>query len=282
DDLKTSVMNDLREWGLKEGLFKYNIDKEYYLDRILTKYKNVAWAEMEIKGARLLVELIEKQLPPELEQNTPCDIIASKDGIIEEIIPLRGEAVVKSGQTVSEGDVLITGKIFSNSDQSEKMESEENLFLVHAQGIVKARVWYQKAVKVPLVKKQKNPTGNSKKSFGFQIRNNIFNLQLGDIPYTLYEKKILREFRILPKILGEIGFSVTQYNEMEIKNEFLGIEGASREAEAQLLSQLADISKDDKITQKKMEFMLDSDEKAVIGSMIIEVVEDIGQKREIK
>ena len=91
-DLKNSVIKDLRQWGLREGTFKYNFDKKYYLDKILLKYKDVAWAEIEVRGTKILVELVEKQLPPELEQNTPCDIIASKDGVIEEIILLRGEA----------------------------------------------------------------------------------------------------------------------------------------------------------------------------------------------
>lgn len=283
NDLSTSVMEDLRRWGLKEGIFKYGLDKEYYINRLLTEYKNVAWAEIEIKGSKLIVELVKKQLPPELEENTPCDIIASKDGIIEEIIPFRGEALVKPGQTVSKGDTLITGKIILGQDQPDKNKEEEsNTLLVHAQGIVKAKVWYQKAVKVPLVITKKTPTGKSKKSVIFQFQDHIFNLQWGDIPYTLYDRKTLKELNILLKLAGGLKFDVVEYSEMEITKEFLGIEKASRQAEAELLSQLVDISKDDKITQKKMEFMLDSDEKAVIGSMIIEVVEDVGQKKEIE
>lgn len=282
NDLSTSVMEDLRRWGLKEGIFKYGLDKEYYINRLLTEHRNIAWAEIEIKGSKLIVELVKKQLPPELEENTPCDIIASKDGIIEEIIPFRGEALVKPSQTVCKGDILITGKIILHQDQPDKNKEEgSNTLLVHAQGIVKARVWYQKAVKVPLVKTKKTPTGNSKKSLVFQFQNHIYNLQFGDFPYPVYDKKILREIDILPKLAGGLKFNVVEYLEMEMTKEFLGIEGASNEAEAELLLQLGDISKDDKITQKKMEFMLDSDEKAVIGSMIIEVVEDIGQKREI-
>ncbi|HHY71060.1 MAG TPA: sporulation protein YqfD [Thermoanaerobacterales bacterium] len=282
DDLSTSVMKSLRQWGLKEGIFKYGLDKEYYLDKLLTEYNNVAWAELEIKGSKLTVELVKKQLPPELEENTPCDIIASKDGIIEEIIHFRGEALVKPGQTVSRGDVLITGKIILDGGQPKKQGEEgSNTLLVHARGIVKARVWYQKVVKVPLVKTKRTPTGNSKKSVIVQFQDHIFNLQWGDIPYTLYDKKLLKKLDILPKLAGGLKYNVVEYIEMEVTKEFLGIEEASREAEAELLLQLGDVSKDDKVTQKKIEFMLDSDEKAVIGSMIIEVVEDIGQKREI-
>ena len=87
----TSIIESLDRWGLKEGIFKHSIDKKYYLDRLLIEYNN-GMAEMEIKGSKLIVELV-KQLPPKLEENTPCDIIASKDGIIE-IIILRGEALL--------------------------------------------------------------------------------------------------------------------------------------------------------------------------------------------
>jgi similar to stage IV sporulation protein len=132
-----------------------------------------------------------------------------------------------------------------------------------------------------LVKTKRTPTGNSKKSVIVQFQDHIFNLQWGDIPYTLYDKKLLKKLDILPKLAGGLKYNVVEYIEMEVTKEFLGIEEASREAEAELLLQLGDVSKDDKVTQKKIEFMLDSDEKAVIGSMIIEVVEDIGQKREI-
>ena len=281
EELKLSVIEHLRQWGIKEGIFKYGIDKEYYIDKLLTEYKDLAWAEIEIRGSRFIVELVKKQLPPELEENTPCDIIASKDGIIEEIIALRGEALVKPGQTVSKGDVLITGKVTIGQDVSNEEQNGGNTLLVHAEGIVKARVWYQKAIKVPLVEIKKIPTGNSKKSLVLQFQNHIFNFHLGNIPYTLYEKKILKEINILPKPVG-LKLNMVEYVEMETTKEFLGVEKASRKAEAYLLSQLEEISNENDITQKKMEFMLDSDEQSVIGSMIIEVVEDIGQKKQIQ
>ncbi len=275
NDLSTSVIQDLREWGLREGTFKYGLDKQYYLNKLLTKYKNISWAEIEIRGSKLIVELVKKQLPPELEENTPCDIIASKDGIIEEIINFRGEALVEPGQTVSKGDVLITGKIVLDQEQ-------DQVLLVHAKGIVNARVWYQKAVKVPLVKTKMIPTGNSKKSLVLQLGKHILNFQLGDIAYDYYNKKTINEFSILPRLSGGIQFDIIEYAEVKPIKEFLNIEEASREAEDELLLQLKDILKEKKVTQKKMEYMLDSDQTSVIGSMIIEVIEDIGQKREIE
>ena len=55
--LGTSIIESLDRWGLKEGIFKHSIDKKYYLDRLLIEYNNVA-CEMEIKGSKLIVELV--------------------------------------------------------------------------------------------------------------------------------------------------------------------------------------------------------------------------------
>lgn len=281
DELTISVDEALRSWGIKEGIFKYGLDKEYYIDKLLNEYGGLAWAQMEIRGSRLIIELVKKELPPELEENIPCDIIASKDGIIEEIIALRGEALVEPGQTVSEGDVLITGKIMLGHEPDGEEEGSDTLF-VHAEGIVRARVWYQKAVKVPLVKTKRVPTGNSKKSLILHFQNHILNLHLGDISYTLYDKRVLKEVNILPKLGGGLKLNIVEYIEMEAQKEYLGVENASIEAEAQLLSDLEHLSKENKIIQRKMEYVLDSDEQAVIGSMIIELVEDIGKKQKIE
>lgn len=281
--LKRAVEADLRSWGLKEGTFKYNFDKKYYMDKLLQKHQEIAWVEMQVKGSRLIIELVKKKLPPELEENTPCDIIASKDGIIEEIIPLKGEAVVKPGDTVSAGDILITGKIRIGTGQSVKDENQKSeqsdMILVHAKGIVKARTWYQKAVKVPLVKEEKVPTGNVKKAIRFQVGDNAFNIRWGNIPFPMYETDIKKEIRLLPEAVGDIKFGVVEYKEINIKKEFLGVDKASREAEKQLLKQLESLHDSVKINKRKMEFTLDSDGKAVIGSLTLEVIEDIGKEQ---
>jgi len=279
EELKLSVADDLRRWGIREGIFKYGIDKELYIDRLMSEYRDLAWAEMEIRGSRLIINLVKRELPPHLEENTPCDIIASKDGIIQEIIPLRGEALVAPGQTVSKGDVLITGRI--SLGQAEEAD-ESNVLFVHAEGIVRARVWHQKAVKVPLVKLKKVPTGKIRKALVLHFRDHILDLHLGKIDYELYDREILKEVHLLPELMGGFKLSVVEYIEMKTEKEFLGVEKASLEAEAQLLTELEELAKEKEITQRKMEFMLDSDEQAVIGSMIVEVIEDIGQKREIK
>ncbi len=281
--LKSSIKRDLMNWGIKKGTFKHRIDKEYYLDKILIKYKEIAWAELQIKGSQVIVELVKKQMPPELEQNEPCDIIASKDGIIEEILPFKGEAMVKPGDTVSRGDIIISGRLtLKSNDLDEEKKEEQQEVLVHAKGIVRARVWYQKVVKVPLVKKEKFPTGNTKKAYRINVGNRALRFQLGAIPYSLYDKKVTRKIQLLPKIFGDVGLSSITYIELEEKERFIGMKEAIKQAEEQLEQEINKLESDAKINKRSIDFTLDNDKKHVIGSLTLEVLEDIGLQRQIK
>lgn len=284
--LKKEILNDLTKWGLEKGTLKRKIDKQYYIDKILTKYKDIAWAEIQINGSKLTVDLVKKNLPPILEEDTPCDIIASKDGIIQEIIPLKGEPVVKPGDTVNTGDVLITGKVIINPEQTTETEDEnaleENILLVPARGIVKARVWYQRAVKVPLVKEEKIFTGREKKYYDLQISNYVFKIKFGNMEFKEFEVETAVEKQLLPKFIGDVKFSVKKYKEVKTEKHFLGVDGAVKVAEKELSKQLKDLPKDVKTTQKNMDFVLDSEGNSVIGSLTLEVIEDIGKIRHIK
>jgi len=282
DKLNAAVRRDLHRWGLREGIFKHGLDKKYYVDKLLSKYSDISWAEIEIKGSRIIVEMVKKEPKPELEENTPCDIIASKDGIIEEIMPLNGEAQVEVGDTVCVGDVLISGYMYyDNADPGQDQNSDKREVKVRAQGIVKARVWYQKAIKVSLVQEEKKLTGRLKKTYKLNVGKHTLNFQWGKTSFDLYDVNTVADTKLFSKFMGGLSFSVVNIEELENKKRFLGVEGATAEAEKQLLSEFESFVDNNKVTQKKMEFTLDADGKSVIGSLTMEVIEDIGQKKEI-
>ncbi|WP_148867059.1 sporulation protein YqfD [Thermosediminibacter litoriperuensis] len=276
DTLKLSILKDLEEWGLKPGVFKHNIDKKYYLDKILLNYKNIAWAELEIRGARVIIDLVNKEMPPRIEDDTPCNIVASKDGVIEEVIPFRGEAVVKPGDTVSKGDVLISGSVTLAG-----RDNTEDRMLVRARGIVKARVWYRKSVEVPLVEFRKSYTGRVKKAYRLKLGNHEIDIQWGDLKFPAYVEENLPERHILPPGLGNVRFNVVLYREIKEERRFLGVEGAAEEARKKLSEELRDLPEDLQVVQKKMEFTLNPDKQSVIGTLMLEVIEDIGVEQKI-
>lgn len=277
ETLKNSVLKDLEQWGLKPGIFKHNLDKKYFLDKILLNYKNVSWAEIEIRGSRVIVEVVEREMPPEVEEGTPCHIVAAKDGIIQEVLPLRGEAVVKPGDTVSKGDVLISGSVSLAGG-----DGEEKKLLVRAKGIVKARVWYRESVEVPLVESVKTYTGRVKKAYKIRLGNRELYFQLGEVNFSSYEEEDLKVRYIIPPAFGSVSFNPVLYREVKEEKRFLGVEGASQEANRRLAEKLKILPGGVQIVQKKVEFTLNPEKQVVVGTLTLEVIEDIGIEKEIE
>lgn len=275
--LKNSVLKDLEQWGLKPGVFKYNLDKKYFLDKILRNYRNVSWAEIEIRGSRVIVELVERDMPPEVEEGTPCHVVADKDGIIYEVLPLRGEALVKPGDTVSEGDVLISGRMSLTGGDGEEKE-----LLVRAKGIVKARVWYRESVEVPLVETVKTYTGRVKRAYKIRWGSKELRFQLGDVKFSSYEEEDLKAMPVLPQALGNVSFTPMLYKEVREESRFLGVEGASLEAERRLEEWLKALPEEVEIVQKRAEFTLNPEKQVVIGTLTVEVIENIGIEKDIE
>lgn len=276
-NIKAAVEEDLEIWGIRAGKLKHQIDRQLFADRILDKYDDVAWAQIYFKGSRIVVEIIEKNLPPEIEDSSPCDIVASKDGIIEKIIPFGGEVLVKPGDTVSRGDVLIGGRTLVVTGKDDKGEPIQKSSLVAARGIITARVWYQRAVKVPLIKEESVPTGVKRTQFIFRFGDKKVSFPLKDPSFPHYEKELIRSFDFLGKVCGDFGLDIAVIRETKISKGFLGVDEASFEAERYLLDELQAFDAA-KITQKRTEYILDSEKSAVIGSLTVETIEEIGVK----
>lgn len=277
EELKDTILKDLEQWGLKPGIFKHNLDKQYFLDKILLNYKNVSWAEIEIRGSRVIVEVVERKMPPDLEEDDPCHIVAAKDGIIEEVLPLKGEAVVKPGDTVSKGDVLISGSVsLAGGDSGEKK------LLVRAKGIVKARVWYMESVEVPLVETVKRYTGRVKKAYKIRFGNKELYFQLGKVNFSSYEEEELKARNIISSMFDSVSLNPILYREVKEEKQFLGVEGASQEANRRLAEKLKILSGEVQIVQKKVEFTLDMEKQVVVGTLTLEVIEDIGIEKKIE
>ncbi len=103
------------------------------------------------------------------------------------------------------------------------------------------------------------------------------------MPYDSYDVEITNQL-IFPALMKNFRIDVVTYKELEIRKNFLGVEGAVKEAEKQLLVQFQtfkDTDEDTELVQKKMEFVLDSEKEAIVGTLTLEIIEDIGEKRPI-
>jgi len=94
----------LYELGLFQGAFKYDLNIPEIENRMMMQLEDLAWIGIELKGTKAIVEVAEKVKPPKsIPTDIPCDIVATKKGIITKLIAKNGDALVKEGDIVKEG-----------------------------------------------------------------------------------------------------------------------------------------------------------------------------------
>ncbi len=200
----------LKEEGVSPGVLKSKIDQRQVKDKILLKRTDLSWIWVDLKGTKALVSVTKKTLPPEAVNRTdPCDIIAEKDGIILSVTSLSGNPTVKEGDSVFEGQVLISSVVPSEIILPR---------YTHAEGEVWARTWYsEEATFSPMVtsiKKTVNKKAyNTISIFGFDI--NLFFKK--SAPFAQFEE----EKKETPFILFglDTGIKLKKTYLHELKNE---------------------------------------------------------------
>ena len=102
------VLSVCKTLGLYEGASRRSIDPEVLRTRLALKLDKIAWASVNIEGVKATVNISEAI---ETEKNTaePCNLIAIRDGVITGIEVTTGSVSIALGQTVSAGDLLVSG-----------------------------------------------------------------------------------------------------------------------------------------------------------------------------
>jgi similar to stage IV sporulation protein len=149
--------------GVRPGTLKSSIDCDEVARGMVLAVNGLSWAVVELRGVVAVVRVIEKD-PLEMPEvfTAPADIVAAKDGVIISLIVLAGRAMVKEGDTVHKGDTLIEGLQPAGPPPvvlPGEREQPPPMAWVVAQGLVKARVWYQAYSEVHLHTIVHRPTG---------------------------------------------------------------------------------------------------------------------------
>ncbi len=104
------VLALLAECGLHEGRPLSRIDEDALIADYLMIDETIAFAAVHLRGVVAEVEIIPYDVSEEpAETGEPCNIVASEDALITDITVYAGRAMVKVGQTVRAGDILVSG-----------------------------------------------------------------------------------------------------------------------------------------------------------------------------
>lgn len=267
------ILKFLETEGIKSGIIKYKVDKDYIEYLLLNKFENFSFVSVEIKGTKLIIELKEIELlNEEIDENTPSHIIAAKKGVIEKVIARNGKAVVRKGDIVEKDDILISG-IISN-------EGSEGFMLVHADGEVWAKTLYSYKIEEPIIKTVKEETGRIFERKEIKIGDRGIQFIKGDIPFDDYVEST-EEVNILNlNINFPIKILVHKYKEVETKEIEQDVDLVKEKNHIKAVEELNKQipQKADIISKDVKHFVKDN---IVTTYVAIEVIEDISKKRPI-
>lgn len=189
-----------KDLGIKIGVKRNGIDTKNTPQDLLLKTDKLSWGSFNIEGCKLTVNVTE--IVPKTEDNTVAtNLKAAKDGIIEKIDVTSGNPVVKVGDIVKKGDLLVSGIT----------ETMRDTKFVHSIGTVTAKTEETITLFEPFIKKTETLTGKTAKRrvleiFGikiplyigkekgdFKTETDCKNLKLlsQNIPIKIYTKKFI-------------------------------------------------------------------------------------------
>ena len=88
---------------------------------IRKEFEDIVWVSVSVEGTNLMIEIRENTDSVSAKESdaTPMDIIAKYDGIITDIVTRSGIPMIKKGDTVQKGDILVSGCIPIMNDNKE-------------------------------------------------------------------------------------------------------------------------------------------------------------------
>ena len=109
--------------GVGAGMLKSRVDCPGIVKEIRKAYNDIVWVSASVDGSRLKIQIKENEDTFPLEdvsgEESPTDLIASKDGVITRIVTRSGVPQVHVGDEVKKGDILVLGRIDVVNDSQE-------------------------------------------------------------------------------------------------------------------------------------------------------------------
>ena len=227
------LINVCSRLGIDIGTKTKNIDTLKSAQELLINHKCLAWASLNIEGSALTVNISEIKNAKE-ETELPSNLIADFDGEIKKIDVTSGNTLVKIGDTVRKGDVLVSGII----------ENQNSTCFVNSRGSIEAITKREFSVKGNFIENEMIPNGEIKKRCAVEIFSVKIPLYLGkekdsykseykirkaklfnqDLPVVVYTKTM--NFTHESKIIlteGELIEKLEKQLEKKIKNSGLKI-----------------------------------------------------------
>ncbi len=270
------ILEKLARDGVKPGVLKYGIDTKELANSLMLDINELAWVGVSVKGTKVKIQVDERVLPPSMvPKDKPSNIVARRDGIIKSIVSKAGFDLVKTGDTVKKGQLLVTGIVPGKDEKAQTTP-------VHAISTIEARTWYQAECPVQLKTFDAKRTGKKKDSYSLILFSKKIKLPFGKVSFENYDKiEINKRLAIGEDLVFPFEFMIDRYYENVIFENEISLEEAKKDAADKAYKEASsEIPESAEIVKSDIDFV-EKEDGTILVKAVVECLEDIGLSEEI-
>lgn len=263
---EAEISSYLRESGYAPGRLRRTVDAQALEDALTYRYPQLTWFHVYVRGTALMVEVTPGAAMPPLPDGSAGNIVAARMGIVDSVRVFAGTAMVKAGDVVQKGQLLIRG---------EERGADGSTVSVAADGVVMARCWHTETVVLPLCDIQSRETGREVQSIRVRTPFACFPEKWESPPFLAYNT-YLRETPLVGLFLPVMRQCIT-HREVEMEYLRRSEEEVRREAADAAVKRLKSALKTYDIIDKWVDYCMIEDE-SLSANATAEWLMDIGEK----
>ena len=271
------ILSQLQRVGVRPGAYGPAIAQREAANTALLGLPELSYMAINIYGTRAEIIVREAEKMPELlDEGVPADVIATSDGIIEDIHVETGRAMFADGDIVAKGEVLISGTL----DLREPAGSPVDLgyLVVHAAGDVTARTWHTLEETIPLTVQVKEYTGEESRGYSLKFLwfdvdfSENSSISLGEYDKITETSELTLFGRTMPA-----SFTTVTRRGYTRREEPLDWEEAAARLEEILLARLAEMMASHKGEVLQTDFLTREENGRLTVTLLAECREEIGR-----
>ncbi len=197
------VRTVLAAQDVRPGRFRETLDLEAVRAALEQRLPQVAWVNVRLQGVTVSVTCVPARVPLEAEYGgEACDVIAARDGVVRAMTVYAGTPLVKVGDAVRRGQVLVSGQ---------ERSADGAMRAVPARAEVLSRVWYSARARIPAMQSDATPTG---KEQGRIVYCTPWGSWSQDPPSTFAEEDIAMERQAIGGVFVPLWIQYEHYAEV--------------------------------------------------------------------
>lgn len=239
---KEEILTFLQEQHIEVGSAKRALNGDEIVRLLRTNYDDIVWVSVKIKGTRLFIDLRENETTDYsgISQDAAAsDLLASSSGTVTAIVTRKGTPLVKVGDAVEEGQLLVQGRLEILDDNGEVVSYQ----YCHSDADIEIQSTLSYSDTMELAYQKKIFTEKEKHHFILSLFGKQIDLG-GKVRYSHYESSMKNHtLQLGSNFYLPFSFSIETFKEYHLQNAKYDKEEAVRLMNEKLEQFCSDLEK---------------------------------------